>query len=359
MPGIVIDPAENLPGTFILELTRRCNNGCLYCYTAWGAPRLGYAQDRREDEMSLAEIENMIARLQDEVDLKMIGLSGGEPLLRQDVPELITFIRKRGITLFLITNGALLTEELAGTLAGNQVACEITLLSFRREVHDKLAGRAGARDEAIAGITNACASGVGPAVVFVATRLNYMDLYRTAELAVGLGASSLSYNRLNLGAHNMRFADQLLPTAGMVRENLDMLDELGEKYGIPIAASVVIEPCVVDIRKYKHIDFGWCPLGGAGSYFAIDPCGNLRLCNHSPTILGNLRQDSFLDIYFNNPYIRKFRETWPVECRDCPQEWKDLCGGGCKAAAEQCYGTLEHVDPFVTLSRETGGGRVT
>jgi radical SAM protein with 4Fe4S-binding SPASM domain len=353
MTSIVIDPAENLPGTFILELTRRCNNGCLYCYTAWNAPSLGYAPNRREDEMTLAEIKNMIARLQDEVNLKTIGLSGGEPLLRQDViPDLIAFIRNQGIAVFLITNGTRLTDEMAKVLAENQAACEITLLSFKKEVHDKLAGRIGARDEAIAGITNARLHGVNPAVVIVATKLNFMDLYRTAELAIGLGASALAYNRLNLGVHNLRFADQLLPTPAMVQENLDILEELGEKYGIPISASVVIEPCIVEIKKYKRINFGWCPLGGAGSYFAIDPRGNLRICNHSPTILGNLRRESFLDIYFNNPYISKFRETWPVECSDCPDEKKNICGGGCKAAAEQCYGTLERVDPFVTLGRK-------
>jgi radical SAM protein with 4Fe4S-binding SPASM domain len=195
---------------------------------------------------------------------------------------------------------------------------------------------------------------LNPAVVFVATRLNCMDLYRTAELAIGLGASTLAYNRLNLGAYNLQYADELLPTADMVRADLEALELLGEKYGIPIAVSVVIEPCVVDFKPYPKVKFGWCPLGGAGSYFAIDPAGNLRLCNHSPTVLGNLRRQSFLDIYTHHPYIRKFRETLPEECRDCDPELKAVCNGGCKAAAEQCYGSLEHVDPFVSLNREAG-----
>jgi MoaA/NifB/PqqE/SkfB family radical SAM enzyme len=119
-----------------------------------------------------------------------------------------------------------------------------------------------------------------------------MDLYRTGELAITLGAAALSYNRLNLGAYNQQFADQLLPSPAMIRENLDVLESLGEKYGVPIIVAVVIEPCVVDIRTYKHIQFGWCPLGGEGSYFAIDPIGDVRICNHSPTILGNIRRES-------------------------------------------------------------------
>jgi len=344
-------PADGLPGTFILELTRRCNNACLYCYTAWGAPRLKYGQ-HCHGEMSTADIKQIIVKLQEEVAPKTIGLSGGEPLLRQDVPELLDFIRSQGIAPILITNGTLLTPESAKVIAKGEGVCEVTLLSYRREVHDKLAGRVGAWDAAVNGITELCSAGTEPVVVFVATRLNYMDLYRTAELAIALGASTFSYNRLNLGAHNLKFAKTLLPTPGMIRTNLDMLEDLVNKYGILVVISVVIEPCVIDVRKYENLHFGWCPLGGPGSYFTIDPVGNLRICNHSPTILGNLRRDSFLDIYKNHPYIRTFQNSWPVECAQCDPELKSMCLGGCKAAAEQCYGTLEHVDPFVTISRE-------
>ena len=341
---------RGIPDHFILELTQRCNNRCLYCYTAWGAPRLNY-NPNNQGEMSTREVKNVIAKLQDETGLKTIGLSGGEPLLREDVPDLLSYIRRRGIAPYLITNATLLNKEAAQAIANAKSGCEITLLSFRPEVHDMLAGRRGARDQAIAGITNLAAAGIPPAVVFVATKINYMDLYRTAELAVTVGAAALSYNRLNLGAHNLQFADRLLPSPSMIRENLDMLESLAEKYGVPIAAAVVIEPCVVDVRKYKHIQFGWCPLCSESSYFAIDPVGNVRICNHSPTILGNIRSQSFLDIYFQHPYLQVFRETWALECQDCDPELKRLCGGGCKAAAEQCYGNLEHVDPFVTISK--------
>ena len=301
--------------------------------------------------MSTAEVKNVIAKLQDEVGLKTVGLSGGEPLLREDVPELLAFLRSRGIATYLISNATLLNKEIARAIAETKSASEITLLSFRHEVHDMLVGRRGARDQAIEGITNLAVAGIPPAVVFVATKLNFMDLYRTAELAVTLGAAALSYNRLNLGAHNLQFADHLLPTPSMIRENLDMLESLASKYGVPIAGAVVIEPCVVDVRKYTQVHFGWCPLGNKSSYFAIDPVGNVRICNHSPVILGNIHNQSFLDIYFQHPYLQAFREIWPIECQECNPEFKELCGGGCKAAAEQCYGNLEHVDPFVTISR--------
>jgi len=304
--------------------------------------------------MQTAEIKNVIAQLQDEVAPKTIGLSGGEPFMREDLPEILSFMLKRGVDPTIITNGTLITKELAAAAAGVGSLCEVSLLSYRREVHDHLAGRGGAWDAAVDGLIHLNQAGGNSIVGFVATQLNYMDLYKTVELAIGLGATGLMYNRMNLGAHNLRHADRLLPTPAMIRENLEMLEALDDKYKLPIVVSVVVEPCVVDVRNYPSLHFGWCPLAGERSYFTIDPVGNVRICNHSPTIVGNIHRDHFPDIYYHHPYVRRFRETWPVECAECAPELKEMCGGGCKAAGEQCFGTLERVDPFVTLHRRQG-----
>jgi radical SAM protein with 4Fe4S-binding SPASM domain len=301
--------------------------------------------------MSTTEVKEIIATLQDEAPVENIALSGGEPLLREDLPEILRFIRDRGIASVVITNGTLLSRErVTATMVGGTY--EVTLLSHRREVHDRLAGRRGSWDAVVDGMANVRQAGGNLAAVFVATKLNYMDLFKTAELAIALGAFGLMYNRINLARGNVHLADQLLPTPGMIEEDLEMLEDIGGKYGLPVAVSVVIEPCVVDVRHYEHVHFGWCPLAGEDSYFTIDPVGNIRICNHSPVILGNIKRDSFADIYYNHPRVRAFRDTWPEECADCDPELKEMCRGGCKAAAEQCYGTLARVDPFVTLSQQ-------
>lgn len=338
-----------LPSTFVLELTSRCNNRCLYCYTVWGAPIPSPTQNDRE--MSTAEIKEVIVKLQEETPLKNIGFSGGEPLLREDLPEILNFIKDRGIAPLIITNGTLLTSErVKATMAGGNY--QIPLLSYRSEIHDRLAGRKGAWNAAIDGFANVFNARGNSVAVFVSTKMNYMDLFKTAELAIALRANALVYNRVNIGAHNLQFAEQLLPTPSMITENLDMLEEIGKSYKFPIAISVVIEPCIVDITKYEYLRFSWCPLGGEDSYFTIDPRGNIRICNHSPVILGNIREERFSDIYYSHPYVKKFRETMPVECFNCDHELKEICRGGCKAAGEQSYGTMERVDPFVALNKD-------
>ena len=340
-----------LPRSFVLELTRSCNHACMYCYTAWGAQDLNYDAGNQK-ELTTEEVFTIVSRLQDECPVQTIALSGGEPLLRRDLPEILTFIRGRGIDSMIITNGMLLTpEKVEQTLVGGNY--EVTLLSTNPEIHDRLAGCPGAWEAAIDGMVNIRRGGGNLAVAFIATKLNYQDLHHTVELAIALGAYALMYNRLNLGKYNLRFAPILFPSPEMVQENLDTLEEMADKYKLPISISVVCEPCVIDTQRYQHIHFGYCPLAGGDSYFTIDPRGNIRVCNHSPVILGNMLQESFTGIYYNHPYLQKFRQTMPEECNDCKPEWKEVCGGGCKAAAEQCFGNLDHVDPFVTISKGT------
>jgi radical SAM protein with 4Fe4S-binding SPASM domain len=340
--------ARALPNAFILELTRRCNNSCGYCYNVWRAPEFAYERDC-PGELSTEEVKRIIAKLQNEVPVTSIGLSGGEPMLRADLPEIMRFIRSRGIKTLLLTNGTLLTEErVAATMVGGRY--EVPLLSHRREIHDRMVGRPGAWDAVVEGMMNVHLAGGRMSVVFVASRQNWEDLRATARLAMMLGADDLLYNRINVGAANLRLADELFLTRAMIEQNLQTLEEIAVEHRFPVSAAVVIEPCVIDVRRFAHVQFGWCPLAGESSAFIIDPVGNVRICKHSPVILGNIRHERFQDIY-RNPYVEFFQTTWPQECDGCDPALKNVCRGGCKAAAAQAYGSFTRVDPFVTLNR--------
>jgi len=87
-----------------------------------------------------------------------------------------------------------------------------------------------------------------------------------------------------------------------------------------------------------------CAAGTERAYYTIDPVGNLRPCNHSPTILGNVRQRNFWDLV-DSRTAREFAAARPQFCSGCRLE--AACLGGCKAAAEACCGDLHSMDPFL------------
>ena len=264
-------------------------------------------------EMSPAEIDELLARLQDDTFIESIALSGGEPTLRTDLPEIVQSLTRRGVAPVLITNGTRLSPELIDRLGG-VAAFEVTLFSYRPEVHDELAGRRGAWDAAIRGMLNLKRAGRQWVAVFVATKRNCEDLEITAKLAIALGAYGLMYNRMNFGSHNLNRVAKLAPPPELIEANLKTLDALARSTGLEVAASVVIEPCVVDVRSYKNIQFGWCPLADDEAYFTINPNGDVRICNHSPVTLGNIRNGGFGEIFRNHAHVKEFRETWPAEC---------------------------------------------
>jgi radical SAM protein with 4Fe4S-binding SPASM domain len=119
--------------------------------------------------------------------------------------------------------------------------------------------------------------------------------------------------------------------------------------------SVPIPPCVIDPADFTHLHFGWCPRGRRGAYYTVGCTGLLRPCNHSSRVLGDLRRHSFAEIV-SQPRTREFWRPVPPECLECDHPLKGSCLGGCPAAADECYGTRQRVDPFVACSR---GGDAT
>ena len=335
------------PENIVFEITSDCNNDCMYCYNVWKSPCFNYPKGK----MSLSDVIKVIDNLLEDLPLKAIAISGGEPFLRDDLPQIVSYLWSQNINSVIITNGTLLTKKnIRRTSGANNY--ELTLLSYRKAIHNQLTRRE-CFNRVIQGMHNLKEADRRFVVAFIATRLNYKDLEKTIELAIALGAEGILYNRMNVSAYNYQYVKMLLPTVDMIRENLDVLERFGESYGLPISCSIPIQPCLIDMSQYKYIYTGFCPLSGKNdgkkAYFTIDPIGNLRICNHSSFILGNLIEESILDL-MSHSYIQKFRKTIPKNCVSCSPNIRDYCHGGCKAAAEECFGSLEISEPFLKLS---------
>jgi radical SAM protein with 4Fe4S-binding SPASM domain len=291
----------------------------------------------------------LLTKALDETDCRHVTLTGGEPLLRDDLSQILDLLRDRKVATTIISNGRLLTKSTVMDLLDSDVRLfELPLLSHRREVHDHLSGSPGAFDAALAAMAHIRYQRGQFVAVFVITQLNLPDLYDAIKLAFAFGARGLMLNRFNPGGRGRTHLAELLPTAGQVRQALQVADAAAVEFRLPISCSIPIQPCLVDTGAYPNLSFGFCAAGTDRAYYTLDPLGNLRPCNHTPTILGSLLKEPFANLVAPERMM-SFTEALPRFCAPC--SLRDTCQGGCKAAAQVCYGSLNAEEPFLHHNR--------
>lgn len=335
--------------TLIVELTPRCNHACSHCYNVWRRTEGTGARHVLQGELDAPGTLTLLAKAIDETGCSNISLTGGEPLLRPDLPEILNYLLQREVTTALITNGRLLTElTVVDLLERGTALFELPLLSHRRRVHDRLSGAPGAFDAVLAAMARIRLHRGQFVAVFVITRRNLPDLGETIRLAFAMGARGLMLNRFNPGGRGREHVHDLLPTPDQVQQALGVADSAASRLGFPIACSIPIQPCLVDTKAFPHIRFGFCAAGTDNAYYTLGPLGGLRPCNHTSTVLGNLLEETFADLTAPDR-IASFVEASPPMCAAC--ERLEVCRGGCKAAAQACYGSLRAEDPFLHRHR--------
>ena len=330
--------------TYILELTPHCNQDCRYCYNVW----------KRQPELVSGEMGTrqwcgLIAKLHDETGCRRVTFSGGEPLLRKDFRDILAFCHRRGLESILITNGGLLdADTLAFCLDHGVVMFELTLLGADAETHERLTRTPGSWERVLAAMARLYSAQAQWCGVFVATRANIGQVRETLELVVGLGATVVMFNRFNPGGEGARHL-HLMPAVEQVQDALATVDELAATYGLFATASVPIMPCQLDSSPYQHVHFGYCAAGLDNAYYAIGPDGRVRPCNHSATILGDLRTQPVNEI-LDTTELAEFVDAAPEVCRPCPG--LTTCRAGCRAAAEVCFGSLTEPEPWLKANLE-------
>jgi radical SAM protein with 4Fe4S-binding SPASM domain len=286
-----------------------------------------------------------VGKALDETRCRHVTLTGGEPLLRDDLPTLVDFLHQRGVRVTVISNGHLLDAARIADLIRRGVGLfELPLLSHTEEMHDRLCAAPGGWQAVLRAMANMRMQHGQFVAACVATKLNIEHIGETIKLAFALGARAFMLNRFNPGGRGRQNLELLLPSAGELRQALRVAEAAVVEYGMPVQCSIPIQPCLIDSAEFPHLGFGFCAAGGRHAYYTLDPLGNLRPCNHSDLILGNLLEARFADL-ISSAQMGQFRRAMPERCLGC--KWQATCQGGCKAAAQVCYGSLEVEEPFL------------
>jgi PqqA peptide cyclase len=330
----------------VIEVTEACPHACVHCYNYWRENR---ASVFSPGTLSRRDILRLVEKIRKDAPIKVVALSGGEPLSRPDVAAICTDLVSEGLSVAVITSGTQITPARAAEFPLG-TTFEITLFCAEAELHDQIAGRPGAFQRVLEGAASVREHGGALVGSVVLNRLNASHTRGALELGIALGADAFLLNRMNLSRLTLPHADRLAPTAEQLKNALDEAEAVAVQYEAVISISVPIPPCIVDLTPYSHLHFGWCPRGGERAYYTLSRDGLLRPCNHSSVVLGDLRKHGFAELA-NGSKNAEFWAPVPAECLICEHPLRDLCRGGCPAASDECYGTRDCVDPFVTLAR--------
>lgn len=301
---------DRIPIAGSIELTFRCNLRCAHCYAAYG--RHGIVGQR---ELTAPEIDAILGQAADEGCLWLL-LTGGEPLVRPDFPDIYTGAKRRGYLLTLFTNGTLITPQIADLLAEwRPFAVEITLYGSSQQTYERVTGVAGSHARCMRGIELLLERGLPLKLKTILLTINQHELAGMREYAASLGLGFRFDPVVNPGLDGSTAPlAYRLPVADIVRtEQADAKRSSGWR-----------ESFAMRFGERPATDMLYlCGAGREG--FHIDPYGRLAVCILSREPNYDLRSGSFAEGWKEFvPRVRDQKCDPSDACRRC--DLRALCG---------------------------------
>jgi radical SAM protein with 4Fe4S-binding SPASM domain len=175
--------SQRVPFSGSLALTHRCNLGCIHCYAKEGPLQ----HDISSAELSSGQWKKIISEIKEAGCLYLL-LTGGEPLLREDFPEIYSFVKKNGFLVTVFTNGTLVSDRIAELFREFPPRLvEISLYGASAETHDRITGIPGSFERALQGIEKLIGQGIQVGLKSVLMTLNIDGFSAIGDLAQRYG----------------------------------------------------------------------------------------------------------------------------------------------------------------------------
>jgi PqqA peptide cyclase len=336
-PAAVRPPA---PIGLLAELTHRCPLGCPYCSNP-------LSLDKRSGEMDTATWMRILEEA-NSIGVLQVHLSGGEPVARRDLVELVAHCASLGLYSNLITSGVGVTETLVAQLdkAGLDHV-QLSMQDCEEESADHIAGYKGAFARKRMVAKWVIASGMPLTINAVIHRANVSRAARMVELAIEYGARRVEVAHTQYYGWALKNRAALMPSREQADAAWNEVEALRER----INGQIIIDHVAPDYhaRTPKPCMGGW----GRQS-LNVSPTGKVLPCHASETIPGlefwNVRDHSLGEVWEKSPAFNAFRGTdWmPEPCRSCDRREIDF--GGCRCQALALIGDARATDPACHLS---------
>jgi len=345
-----VNPEPGVPPLRLVawETTRNCNLSCIHCRAS---ATCGPYSGELDTQASFRLLEQIA-----EVAKPIVILTGGEPLLREDIFDIAKYGDGLGLKMVMAPNGTLLTADIARRLAESGIQrISISLDGANAESHDRFRGVQGAFEGALRGIAHAKSAGIQFQINTTVTKTNLEQIPLILKLAEQLGAVAHHIFLLVPTGRGKYIVDQEI-NAREYEETLNWFYDQRDKTQLQLKATcaphyhrILRQRAKAEGQKVTFETHGLdavtrgC-LAGTGFCFishrgVVQPCGFLDLkC-------GDVTKERFGDIWINSPQFKQLRDTDQLKgkCGIC--EYRRVCGG-CRARAYEATGDFMAEEPL-------------
>ena len=309
------------------EITSRCNLSCCHCLSDAGVASPG--------ELSREECRQIVDQLA-AIKVFQINIGGGEPFLREDFPDFLSYAQAKGLVTCVSTNGTLMDDALARWLSAlKMLYLQVSLDGATPEVNDRIRGE-GTYAVILEGVASLARHGVPFSINTVLTRLNFPQLDTLREMAKGYGAE-LRVSRFRPSGRGKESKEWLGPDKDQLEAFADWL-----------AAHDLVRTgdsffCLAsEARRRKGLDM----CGAAKMTCCLSPVGEVYPCaflQEESFLAGRIRDNTLKDLWDHSSILNQLRNLQVKSCETCSRF--ENCRGGCPAVAYHSYRDIHAPDP--------------
>ncbi len=344
------------PYLVALNLTERCNLACAHCYLD-----ARHLREGGSDELTTPDIKRILGEIAKTGPEAMVVLTGGEPTLRPDLPELAQHASDLGLMVVVGTNGMSLTPARVKTLQSSGVAgIGISVDSLTPEIHDNFRGLKGAWARTMAGIDACKAAGMPFQIHFSATNETAGEIDDMVDFARNSGAMVLNVFFMVCTGRGEKYSGISAAKYDTVLRKVAHAAKAEKRLMVRAKCAPHFKRIAIEmdpnwpITAAHGYDAGGCI--AATRYARITPQGDVTPCPYMDNSAGSLKDKSFEDIWHNAPVLNALRAP-KLEGRCGACEYHMLCGG-CRARPLAANGNMMGEDSLCTYQPQ-GGAVIT
>lgn len=343
------------PVTCVWEITMGCNMRCGHC----GSSCAQALSDELNTEEALKLCDQLV-----KIGLKWVTLSGGEPLTRKDVFQLVERLSSQGVAVNMITNGWLLDQETAHKLKTSGISTVAISIDGTEKIHDKVRKK-GAFSHAKEAFSNLKQEGISIGAVTTITKLNLPILNELKEELISMGLNSWQL-QLGLPMGNLKEQADWVIEPESITDIIQFCYQTAKEGRIKIFPADCIGYYTWQELEVKRISYGsnqvsiWdgCNAGIRG--FGILQNGDIVGCTSIRSedyIEGNILKRDLIDIWEDEDAFRwrrdMKREQLSGNCGVC--RYADKCLGGCPNTRLTMKGSIYEENPYCAYYQHIEG----